>query len=38
MWYYKNEAYQIKWPSGKVVNTSACHAEEHGFDPRLGRQ
>ena len=26
-----------KWPVGKVVNTSACHAEEHRFDPGTGR-
>ncbi len=26
------------WPVGKVVNTSACHAEEHRFDPGTGRQ
>jgi hypothetical protein len=25
------------WPVGKVVNTSACHAEEHRFDPGTGR-
>ena len=24
-------------PVGKVVNTSACHAEEHRFDPGTGR-
>ena len=27
-----------KRPVGKVVNTSACHAEEHRFDPGTGRQ
>ena len=26
------------WPVGKVVNTSACHAEERRFDPGTGRQ
>ncbi len=41
LWYSDgpgSDSWQQNWPVGKVVNTSACHAEEHRFDPGTGRQ